>query len=539
MVNLMRKKVLVADSIAPAAIDLLRQDADVDVRIGLTPAELLSAIGGYEGLIVRSQTKVTRQIIDAGMKLEVIGRAGVGIDNIDVDAATRRGIFVINSREGNTVSAAEHTMAMLLALVRQIPKADRELRSGVWNRSLRGIEMRNKVMGIIGLGRVGTAVAEIARGFRINLIAYDPMVSQGAADRLGVQMVEMDTLLSKSDFISVHVPLGPATKGLIGHEQIGMMKPTAMIINCARGGVIDEQALYEALEEGHLAGAAVDVFSSEPAIGNILLKSDKVVVTPHLAASTSEAETSAGMDIAEQTVAVLKGRLPRSPVNARAVPAEGMTAVDQYVPGAITLGAIAAQMLKGQAKSIAIRYRGDISKLDTDPIKAAVLSGLLGSLTEERVNIVNMDLVATSRGLRIAEERDPTCENYSSMLTVEIDSVSGKVVVAGSSLRGSVYLVRVNDFWLEIEPSGSYMLFTEHKDRPGVIGAVGSIMGGAGINISQMQVSRGVHRGGKAMMVVCLDDPITSEAHRRIRAIPDMYEVHIVKLARQLSGPST
>ncbi len=223
-------------------------------------------------------------------------------------------------------------------------------------------------------------------------------------------------------------------------------------------------------------------------------------------------------------------------MNAPAVPAEGMTAVDQYVPGGTTLGAIAAQMFKGQAKSIAIRYQGDISKLDTDPIKAAVLSGLLGSLTEERVNIVNMDIVAASRGLRITEERDPTCENYSNMLTVEIDSNFGRVVVAGSSLRGTVYLVRVDDFWLEIEPSGSYMLFTEHKDRPGVIGAVGSIMGNAGINISQMQVSRGVHRGGKAMMVVCLDDPITSEAHQRILAIPDMYKVHIVKLARSVSS---
>ncbi len=245
-----RKKVLVADSIASAAIDVLRRDADVDVRIGLTPAELLSAIGGYEGLIVRSQTKVTRQIIDAGGRLEVIGRAGVGVDNIDVDAATRRGVFVINSREGNTVSAAEHTIAILLSLVRHIPKADRDLRAGLWNRSLKGIEMRSKVLGIIGLGRVGTAVAEIARGFRINVIAYDPMVSQAAADRLGVQMVEMDALLGNSDFISVHVPLGPATKGLIGREQIGRMKPTAMVVNCARGGVIDEQALYDALEEG-------------------------------------------------------------------------------------------------------------------------------------------------------------------------------------------------------------------------------------------------------------------------------------------------
>ena len=529
---MMKKRVLVADSIAPAGIEILQMNASVDVRLGLTPSELQSAIGEYEALIVRSQTKVTREIIDAGAKLEVIARAGVGVDNIDVDAATRRGIFVINSPEGNTVSTAEHTVAMLLALARQIPKGNSDLRAGIWNRSLRGIELRNKVLGIIGLGRVGSAVAEIARGFRMNVIAFDPMVSQTAADRLGVQVAEMGTLLARSDFVSVHVPLNLATKGLIGAKELRQMKPTAMIINCARGGIIDEQALYEALEEGRLAGAAVDVFSQEPAVGNILVKSNRVVVTPHLAASTAEAETSAGVDVAEQTIAVLGGHLPRTPVNAPAVPADGVTMIDQYLRTARTMGVIAGQMLEGQSNSIAIRYQGDISKQNTEPLKAAVLGGLLESLTDERVNIVNMNSVASSRGLRISEERNDVCENYSNMLTVEIDGTSGRVVVAGSSLRGSVYLLRVNDFWLEIEPSGGYMLFTEHKDRPGMIGAVGTIMGEAGINISQMQVNRGLQRGGKAMMVLCVDDPVTTDLHNRLLAMPDMYKVHVVKLTR-------
>jgi D-3-phosphoglycerate dehydrogenase len=498
--------------------------------LGLTPRQLQSAIAEYEGLIVRSQTSVTRQIIESGTKLEVIARAGVGVDNIDIEAATRRGVFVINSREGNIVSTAEHTMAMLLALARQIPKANSELRAGVWNRSLKGVEVRNKVLGIIGFGRVGTAVAEMAKALRMNVIAHDPMVSQSIADRLGVQLVELGTLLAKSDFVSVHVPLNQSTKGLIGNEQLKRMKSTAMVINCARGGIIDEQALYDALEAGRLAGAALDVFSEEPAVGNILVRSDKTVVTPHLAASTSEAEESSAIDIAEQIVAVLSGYPPRSPVNAPLVSAEGMTAVREYLRAASTLGVIGAQMLEGQAKSITIRYQGEISEQNTDPIKAAVLGGLLENVTDERVNIVNMHLVASSRGLRITEERDSACENYSSMLTVEINTTSGKVVVASSLLRGSVYLVRVNDFWFEIEPTGTYLLFTEHKDQPGMIGAVGTIMGSAGINISQMQVSRDVQRGGRAMMVICLDDPLTADAGQRMLAIPDMYKVHVVKL---------
>ncbi len=525
-----KKKVLLTESISAASVDLLRNSVDVDVKPGLSPSQLKSEIGQYQALLVRSQTQVTREIIESGTKLEVIGRAGVGVDNIDVEAATRRGVFVVNSREGNIVSTAEHTIAMLLSAARQIPKANSELRAGLWNRSLKGVEVRNKVLGIIGLGRVGTTVAEIAKGMRMNVVAYDPMIAKSVADRLGVQLVELGALLTKSDFVTVHVPLNATTTGLIGGAEIRQMKSTAIVINCARGGIIDEQALYDALQAGRLGGAAIDVFTSEPAVSNVLVRSEKTVVTPHLAASTSEAELSAGIDVAEQIVAVLAGNPPRSPVNAPVVSAEGMTAVGEYLRAATVLGVIAAQMLEGQAKAITIRYQGEISAHNTGPIKAAILGGLLANVTDERINVVNMDIVASGRGLRISEERDATCENYSSMLTVEIEGTSSRVVVAGSSLRGTVYLVRVNDFWLEIEPSGSFLLLTEHKDRPGMIGAVGTIMGNAGINISQMQVSREVRRGGAAMMVICLDDPITAEARQRMLAIPDMYRVHIVKL---------
>ncbi|MFO8144102.1 MAG: phosphoglycerate dehydrogenase [Dehalococcoidales bacterium] len=524
-------KILVTDPIARAGLDILRQHAGVDERPGIGADELEAIIPGYEALIVRSQTRVTAPVIEAGSRLRVIGRAGVGVDNIDVEAATRRGILVVNSPEGNIVSTAEHTIAMMLALARRILPAHIRLHSGVWDRSLKGVEIRNKTLGIIGLGRVGVEVVEMARGLRMNVIAYDPMVAGSRADQLGVDLVEMEGLLSESDFVTVHVPLNSTTRNMIGREQLGMMKPSAMIINCARGGIIDEVALYEALEEGVLMGAAVDVFSEEPACDNILLKSERVITTPHLAASAVEAEASASTDIAEQVADILEGQLARSPVNAPVISSEAMAVLGPYLQVGITIGRIAVQLVEGLLKSITIRYQGDIAGEDTNPIKVAVLTGLLESLTEEKVNIVNADIIARGRGLRVSEEKDTTCENYANMLTVELETRDGSTVVAGSSLRGRTHLVRVNDYWLEIEPTGYYMLFTEHEDRPGMIGAMGTIVGDADVNISQMQVSRGIRRGGEAMMVLCLDDPVPEECYRRILAIPHMYRALIVKLS--------
>ena len=525
-------KVLITDQIADVGVETLRQCAQVDIKLGLAPEELRSVIGYYDALIVRSQTKVTSDIISAADNLMVIGRVGVGVDNIDVDAATRRGILVVNSPEGNIVSTAEHTIAMLLALVRHIPKADSELRSGVWNRQIKSSEIRNKTLGIIGLGRVGTEVAQMGKGLRMNVIAHDPMVSEVRAKRLGVQLVELETLLAESDFITIHVPLNPDTKGLIGRDRLKCMKPTATIVNCARGGVIDEEALYDALSQGLLAGAAVDVFTQEPAQDNILLKSDKVIATPHLSASTVEAEISAGRDAAEQVVAVLSGNPARSPVNAPLVSAEAMVVLGPHLEVSKTIGRVAAQLITKQPESLTIRYQGDIIEGETDPVKVAVLSGLLGMMTEERVNMVNADIMASSRGIRVTEEKDSACENYASMVTVEVNTTCAKTLVSGSSLRGKTYLTRVDDYCLEIGPSTSYMLFTEHKDRPGMIGAVGTIIGSAGFNISQMQVSLGLQHGDRAMMALCLDEPLTTECYRQILAIPDMYRALIVKLAR-------
>jgi len=481
---------------------------------------------------VRSQTRVTAEIIDAAEKLQVIGRAGVGVDNINVDAATKRGILVVNSPEGNIVSTAEHTIAMLMALARKIPQAHGLLRSGVWSREFKGTQIRNKTLGIIGLGRVGTEVAELARGLRMNVIAYDPMIAESRAEKLGVKLVQLGTLLKESDFITVHVPLNPTTRGLIGADQLKAVKPTAMVLNCARGGVIDEKALYDAVSQGRLGGAAIDVYSQEPAKDNILLKSDKIITTPHIAASTIEAEASSSRDVCEQVVAVLQGNPAKSPVNAPMISKEALATLGPYLHVGTMIGRIAVQLMEGQFRSINIRYQGDIATQDTYPIKVAVMAGLLETLTEEKVNIVNADMIARRRGLSVTEEKYAVCENYANMLSVRVVTTAGSTLVSGSALRGATHLTQVNDYWLEIEPTGAYMLFTEHKDRPGMIGTLGTMIGQADVNISQMQVSRGVQRGGGAMMAICLDEQLPAETYARIRNIPDMYKAVLVKLTR-------
>ena len=525
----MTKKILISDQIAENGIAMLKRSAQVDVLTSLTPEQLRACIGSYDALIVRSQTKVTPDIIEAGTKLQVIGRAGVGIDNIDIEAATRRGIMVVNSPQGNIISTAEHTIALILSLARQIPRADAQLHAGNWNRKIKGIQIRAKTLGIIGLGRVGSEVAQLAKGLQMNVLAFDTAVSENRAEKLGARLVDLNSLLSTSDFVTVHVPLSHLTAGLIGAEQLKLMKPTAMIVNCARGGVIDEQALLEAVKGGVLAGAAIDVFTKEPALDNILLQSDKILTTPHLAASTNEAEISASQDIAEEVLAVLNGYPPKSPVNAPSISAAAMASLGPYMRVAATLGKIAIQLAGGKLNSLIIRYEGEIANQQTEALRASVLSGLLELMTDEQVNMINARFIAEKRGLVIEEFKSPACDNFTSMLTLEVHGPQN-TLVSGTCLRDKTYLTRVNDFWLEVEPSSATLLFTEHQDRPGMIGAVGTILGNRGVNISQMQVNVGIQRGGNAMMVMCIDDPVPPECMRDIQAIPGMIKASIVEL---------
>jgi D-3-phosphoglycerate dehydrogenase len=526
-----KRKVLITDSVSKSIIDIFPEDIEVEFNDNLKPDEMVSVIGEYDALIVRSQTSVTSDIIDAGKKLQVIARAGVGTDNVDVDAATRCGVVVVNAPTGNTVSAAEHTIALLLALARNIPQANVSLKGGAWKRSeFMGTELRGKTLGIIGLGNVGSEVAKRAQSFEMRLLANDPLVSVEYAEKLQVELVDLTELLEEADFITLHLPLTPQTRNIIGAKELAKCKPSARIINCARGGLIDEKALVKAIRAKKLAGAAIDVFEKEPCTQSILFGVDNIIVTPHLGASTTEAQVLAARDVAEQIVDVFRGQPARSAINVPYIPAETLVALAPYLKLAKTLCKIVYKLAEGQAKTIRIRYEGEIANYDTNPLKAAVVGGLLEEFSEERVNIVNVNLIAAKRGLSVIEEKEATCINYASLLTVSITTTTGTWTVAGTIINKDSHIVRVNDFWLDIVPTpGSYFLFSDHKDRPGLIGAVGKITGDADINISFMHLGRLKPRG-QALLVLTLDEPLPEKQQKQILAIPDVYSVKLVGL---------
>jgi len=519
-------KVLIADRIAKEGIEFLRQHADVTVEPGLKPENLKAKIGDYDALIVRSQTKVRAEIIECGKKLKVIGRAGVGTDNIDVDAATRKGIVVVNAPTSNTVSAAEHTIALMLALARHVPEANDQLKSGRWKREkLIGTELRDKTLGIIGLGNVGSEVAKRAQAFEMHVIAHDPFISADFARNIKVDLVPLDQLLAEADFLSLHVPLTATTRELIGAEELAKVKPTARIINCARGGLVDEKAVVKAVEGGRLAGAAFDVFRTEPLTNSALFKNERIIVTPHLGASTTEAEAKAAKDIAEQVLTVLQGRFSRYAVNAPNIPPE----LAPFINAASTIGSLASQLMEGQISSIHIKYSGEVTNYDCNPIKTATISGLLQQATEERINLVNVGFIATQRGLKISEEKQAICQNYSNLLTLELDTNVRTTTISGTVRDNETHIVQVDDFWMDIVPTGGYFLFCDHIDGPGLVGAIGTITGKADINISSMHLSRLKPRG-KALMILALDESLAEEQRQEILALPGIHTASPVKL---------
>jgi D-3-phosphoglycerate dehydrogenase len=523
-------KVLVADPIAQEGIEALRAHADVDVRLKMGPDELIAAIGDYDAIVVRSETKVPAEAIEAGRKLQVIGRAGVGVDNIDVMAATSKGIVVVNAPTGNTISAAEHTIAMMLALARHIPQAHSRLKAGEWRRQdFLGCELRNKTLGIVGLGNVGSEVARRAGGLQMRLLGYDPFVSIEYARNIGVDLVSFEDLLKDSDFISMHTPLTGTTKGLIGAKELKLVKPTVRIINCARGGIVDEKALYDAIEGGTVAGAAVDVFTVEPAKDSILFKSDKIIVTPHLAASTAEAQTGAAMDVAEQVIAVLHGEPARYTVNTPLISPETLAVVGPFLAVAQQVSRLLYQLGEGQMSAISIKYEGEIANHDTTALKASLLGGLLENISDERINIVNANIIAQQRGLKVIEHKDPTCENYGNLIILEVTTSTGIITVAGTLMRGEPHIVRVNSYWIDVVPRGGYFLFSDHRDLPGLIGAVGTILGNSDINISSMQLGR-LEPRGRALLVLELDQPVDEEILLKLQALPEIYTMKLVKL---------
>jgi D-3-phosphoglycerate dehydrogenase / 2-oxoglutarate reductase len=522
--------VLVTDPIAQDGIDYLQEHTQVDVRLGLSRDELLKALPDYEALIVRSETKVTADVVAAGARLMVIGRAGVGVDNIDVDAATERGIVVVNAPAGNTIAVAEHTLGLIIAAARNIPQAAAALRDGRWERAkFMGLEIRGKTLGILGLGRIGTEVARRAQAFEMEIIGFDPYVSEEHGERIGVRLVDLDALLKESDFLTIHVALTPQTEGLIRGPQLALMKPTAWIVNCARGGIVHEGDLIKALDEGVLGGAALDVFEKEPAGDNPLVRHPKVVSTPHLAASTQEAQINVAVQTAEQVVAVLEGRSAPFAVNAPTISTESARVLAPFVPLAQTLGSVATQLAEGQLRSVEIVYSGEIAEHDSSALKASVIRGLLQPISEEAVTLVNAAIVARNRGLNITERKSAAPESYTNLVTVRLQTDRAGSTVGGTIINGEAQVVRIDEYSVNLVPTGGYVILTHHVDRPGVVGQAGTILGAADINISSMQVGRERARG-PALMLLSVDDPVPPDVLEKIRSIAGLDYVKVVRI---------
>ncbi|MSQ33980.1 MAG: phosphoglycerate dehydrogenase, partial [Dehalococcoidia bacterium] len=414
---------------------------------------------------------------------------------------------------------------------RNLPQAHASLKAGEWSRAkFTGVELRNKVLGVFGLGRVGSEVARRALAFKMRVLGHDPFVSDTLAQQLGVQLTSLEEVLRQADFITVHTPLGEGTKGLIGEPELRLVKPTVRLLNVARGGIINEEALRQALDEGRVAGAALDVFTQEPPPpSHPLVGHPKVIVTPHLGASTAEAQTSVATDVAEQVIEVLQGRPARYAVNAPLVPPEAMAALGPFVPLCLALGSLARQLAEGQLNAVTIRYQGEVAAHPTAVLRAAVLRGLLESASELRVTVTNASLIAQAHGLRLSELTEASAEAYNSLITVEVAATGGPCTTAGTVFQGKSRIVQVDGYWVDLVPTGGYWLFSHHTDRPGMIGQVGTVCGQHDINISSMQVGRERPRG-RAMMIVGLDEPINQEQLASIRAIPDVYNARLVKL---------
>ncbi|MDQ4095595.1 MAG: phosphoglycerate dehydrogenase [Actinomycetota bacterium] len=524
-------KVLVSDSLSEAGVEALAQHAEVDVRTGLSAEELSEIIGGYDALVIRSATKVTADVIERGENLKVIGRAGIGLDNVDVDAATRHGVMVVNAPQSNVLSAAEHTMALLLAQARNIPQAHASLSGGTWNRERwQGVELHGKTLGIVGLGRVGTLVAQRASAFGMRLIAYDPYLAAGRAAQMGVEMVAtVADVCRRADFLTIHLPKSPETMGIVGEAELAAAKPGLRVVNTARGGLVDEDALVTALQEGRVAGAAVDVFSTEPITEHPLFGMENVVVTPHLGASTAEAQDKAGMAIAEQVALALRGEFVPFAVNLDAG-SDIPEPVRPYMKLAETLGRLAVALAGSGIERLRFDFHGNIAEHDTRALTLSALKGAFSNVVHEPVTFVNAPLVAKERGVSISESKSPQSLDYVNLLEVHAECEGDPVSVAGVLVgkRDNERLVRVYGYELDMAFS-PIMTFFRYEDRPGVVGTVGSLLGEAGINIANMQVARH-NEGGEALMGMAVDSPIPQEVLDRIKREADLKDVRLIVL---------
>ena len=517
-------KVLIPDDLSQAGLDLLRADPDVviDVVKKMPRADLLARIGDYDALIVRSETKVDAEVIEAGKKLRLVGRAGIGVDTIDVEAATRRGIIVMNTPQANTIATCEHTMAMMLALARNIPLADASLRRAEWTRNkFMGVQLAGKTLGVIGLGRIGTQVAKRAQAFGMEIVAFDPFVSEDAARANKIQLLTLPQLLAQSDFVTLHSSLTQGSRGLLDVEHIAMMKHGARVINVARGALIDLDALHQALLSGALGGAAIDVFEEEPPPDLPLFKLSNVVITPHLGASTAEAQRDVSIQIAEQALDALHDRDVRNAVNFPPIDPNLLPLIRPYLKLAEKIGAMQSHLIDGRLLRVEVEYRGDNVAPHAKPLTVALLRGLLAPmLGAESVNYVNTPVIANERGIMVSQAINLTEGDYTSLLSCKVISDQGEHLIAGTCFNDEPRIVQLDGFRIDAVPDGMAVMISS-RDVPGVVGRVGTILGANYVNIAEYRLGR-TRAGDKALSFVNLDTVVPDYAMKALRDLPEV-----------------
>lgn len=528
-------KVLISDKLSPKAAEIFKQNGiDVDVKVGMNKDELISCIGDYDGLAIRSATKVTEDVIAAATNLKVVGRAGIGVDNVDIPAATNKGIIVMNTPFGNSVTTAEHAISMLLSLARKIPAANESTHAGKWEKSrFMGTEVTGKTLGLIGCGNIGSIVADRAQGLKMSVVAYDPFLSDEKSKSINVKKVELDELLAQADFISLHTPLNDATRGILGKENLLKTKKGVRIINCARGGLIDEDALKEVIESGHVAGAALDVFAEEPAKENSLFGLEEVVCTPHLGASTNEAQENVAIQVAEQISAYLNQGTVTNALNIASVSAEEASKLEPYMILAEQLGSFAGQLTENGIQAITIEFEGSASKLNTKPITAVLLKGLLSPLVES-VNMVNAPLVAKERNISVSEVRHERDSDYQTLIKITVQTDKRARSIAGTLFGGTMpRIVEVHGVKLEASLA-QRMLFINNEDKPGFIGTLGNLLGKKNINIANFHLGRSQNDNGNsddAIALVEIDSDASEDLLSEISTLPSVVKAKLLKFS--------
>ncbi|MCR8642330.1 phosphoglycerate dehydrogenase [Paenibacillus sp. N1-5-1-14] len=525
-------KVLVSDPISDLGIQKLYDAEDVEVvkQTGLSEDELVEIIGSFDALLVRSQTRVTEKIMQAGTNLKVIGRAGVGVDNIDLEAATRRGIVVINAPDGNTIATCEHTFAMLMAVARSIPQAYKKTVGGQWDRkTFVGVELRNKVLGVVGMGRIGSEVAKRAKVFGMDVLGYDPFLTEERADKLGVKLCTVDEIASQADFITVHTPLTKETRHIISTPQFALMKQGVRVINCARGGIIDEKALVEAIDKGIVAGAAFDVFEEEPpAADHPFLNNPKIIVTPHLGASTIEAQENVAIDVSEEVLHILREQPFKNAVNMPQVPSNVFNKLQPYFSLGEKIGRILGQITIGAVSEIVVNYSGDLVDVDTSPLTRHIVMGVFANKLEG-VNIVNAMHLAKTREVNIIVNKSYSNSTFTNLVTATVRTKNEQKTLAGTLLSSfGERIVQIDQYPVDFSPEGNLMLIS-HKDKPGMIGRVGTLLGDNQINIATMQVGR-QEIGGSAIMLLTIDKAAGTDVIRILEELPEIVNVREMTL---------